>query len=298
MRPCTSGWYNSDVNVEVRKPLDVSVIILTWNSQTFAEKCLTSVFREIRDIAAEVIVVDNASRDNTVPLIQTKFPSVTLIQNKENRGVAPARNQGLRQARGRYALILDVDAEMTPGSLKELLNFMEKHSDVGLCGPKLLYPDGKLQYSCRKFPTLQYKIFRRLPFKWAERWLEDEELRTWDHETSIPVDYVIGACQLIRSQALAAVGLLDERMFYGPEDVDLCLRLWLHGWKVYYVPQAVVIHWEQRVTKKLLSRITWYHFVALWRYFAKHGYYLSRKKIYGKIKLQQKAGRKCVREEH
>jgi GT2 family glycosyltransferase len=190
--------------------MDVSVIVLTWNSQADVERCLSSVFQEIRDIAAEVIVVDNASHDHTISFIETNFPSVILIRNKKNRGVAPARNQGLKLAKGKYALILDIDTEMTPGSLIGLFNFMEKHTDVGLCGPKLLSPDGSLQYSCRKFPTLQYKVIRRLPFKWSKQLLDEEELRSWTHKDIIPVDYVIGACQLIRHKALATVGFLDE----------------------------------------------------------------------------------------
>jgi GT2 family glycosyltransferase len=133
-----------------------------------------------------------------------------------------------------------------------------------------------LQYSCRRFPTLLDKLLRRLPARFGGAVADDVELRWWDHATVRAVDYVIGACQVIRRTALEQVGMLDERIFYGPEDVDLCLRLQQAGWRVDYVPQAVIMHRERRVTRRLLSALTARHLQGLGYYFWKHRYLLTR----------------------
>ena len=130
---------------------------------------------------------------------------------------------------------------------------------MGLVGPKLVGADGELQYSCRRFPTLVDKLLRRLPARFGRAVADDVELRWWDHAGVREVDYVIGACQLIRRSALDEVGLLDEHIFYGPEDVDLCLRMHRAGWQVEYVPAAVVTHLARRITRKLLSTLTVQH---------------------------------------
>lgn len=230
---------------------DLSVVILTWNSRALLETCLAALPAATAGRTSETIVVDNGSRDGTAELLAGR-PELVLIRNPANRGVAPARNQGLRAARGTYVALLDVDTVATPGALATLVAHLEAAARVGLVGPKLVGPDGRLQYSCRRFPTLLDKVLRRLPERLGGRVTSDVELRWWDHASVRPVDYVIGACQVIRRAALADVGLLDERIFYGPEDVDLCLRMHRAGWGVVYVPDAVIVHLERRVTRRLL----------------------------------------------
>lgn len=261
--------------------MKLSIIILTWNSKNLLRICLESIYSNTRTKDYEIIVVDNASYDKTCEMLNVSFPKIRIIRNETNRGVAPARNQGLAVARGEYLLILDVDTVIEDGALDVLMKFMENNSAVGLVGPKLVYPDGELQYSCRKFPTVPSKLLRRIPLRLANKLLVDEEYRAWDHASVQEVDYVIGACQLIRREAFEEVGELDDKMFYGPEDVDYCLRLRKAGWKVVYNPETKIIHNEQRVTrKKLFSIVTWRHIKALVRYFRKHKYYFSREKIY------------------
>jgi GT2 family glycosyltransferase len=222
-----------------------------------------------------VIVVDNGSRDGTVEMLAQRSDVVT-ITNPTNRGVAPGRNQGLRAARGEFVALLDVDTVAAPGSFATLVGRLRVAPDVGLVGPKLVDPDGGLQYSCRRFPTLVDKVCRRLPARFGRALVDDVELRWWDHAGVREVDYVIGACQVIRRTALDEVGLLDERIFYGPEDVDLCLRMHRAGWRVEYVPDAVVMHLERRLTRKLLSVLTARHVYGLGYFFWKHGYLLTR----------------------
>lgn len=268
--------------------MKLSIIILTWNSKGMLQRCLESIFDNTDIEDCEIIVVDNGSQDGTQEMLKANFPEVRVIRNNVNRGVAPARNQGLKLARGEYLLILDVDAIVKRGAIDTLVEFMERKEVVGLVGPKLIYPNGDLQYSCRKFPTVLSKVFRRVPFHFARSFLEDEEYRDWDHSSVREVDYVIGACQLIRRDTLEEVGYLDDKMFYGPEDVDYCLRLRKANWKIVYNPKAEVIHDEQRITRrKLFSKITWKHITALVRYFRKHKYYFSRKRLYAQLESRK-----------
>lgn len=249
---------------------DLSIIIITWNALEHLKKCLDSVFKTVKEIDYEIIVVDNNSKDNTLDYVK-HFSKIKIIANNENRGVAAGRNQGIKIAQGKYILILDVDAELTSSAVENLVRFFDKNEKAGLVGPKLTYSDGSLQYSCRKFPNVLTKILRRVPF--ADKLLKEEQMRDWDHSGVKDVDYVIGACQLIRKKAIDEVGILDENIFYGPEDVDFCLRLWRGNWQVYYNPEAVVIHHEQRITKnKFFTKMTYLHIKGLIYYFWKHKY--------------------------
>ncbi len=256
----------------------LSIVILTWNSRALLEDCLAALPAATAPLAVETIVVDNGSTDDTAALL-ARHPELVVVCNERNRGVAPARNQGLRLARGEFLAFLDVDTVAAPGAFGTLVAELRGSRHVGLVGPKLVGPDGALQYSCRRFPTLLDKMLRRLPERWGRRVADDVELRSWDHASVRDVDYVIGACQVMRRAALDDVGLLDERIFYGPEDVDLCLRMQRAGWRVRYVPQAVVTHLERRVTRKLLSMLTLRHVHGLGYYFWKHRYLLTRPTI-------------------
>jgi GT2 family glycosyltransferase len=141
--------------------------------------------------------------------------------------------------------------------------------------------------SCRLFPTLGDKLARRLPFGFIRDMRREAEMVDWDHGTARGVDYVIGACQAVRKTALAEVGLLDERIFYGPEDIDFCLRLRQAGWQVVYHPQSVVVHTERRITRSFRSMLLWKHGLGLARYFWKHGYLFSRRRLYARIHNRQ-----------
>ncbi len=253
----------------------LSIVILTWNSRALLEACLVALPPAVGSLACELIVVDNGSSDGTDAVLARR-PDLVVVRNTRNRGVAAGRNQGLRVARGEFIAFLDVDTEPAPEAFTTLVEQLRGARDVGLVGPKLVGPRGELQYSCRRFPTLLDKLARRLPAAWGRRLTDDVELRWWGHDSVRDVDYVIGACQVIRRAALADVGLLDERIFYGPEDVDLCLRMHRAGWRVVYVPQAVVAHLERRVTRKLCSTLTVRHLQGLVYYFWKHRYLLTR----------------------
>ena len=164
---------------------------------------------------------------------------------------------------------------------------MDKNQDLGICAPRLSFEDGVIQESARRFPTAFTKVLRRVNAKWSKEQLKREFYDLREVNQPIEVDYAIGACQVIRKKALDEVGLLDDKIFYGPEDVDLCLRMWLNGWKVIYYPYSQVVHYEQRITKKKFwSKITLAHAKGLVYYFIKHRYFLDRETLYNRIKME------------
>ncbi|HEY6191516.1 MAG TPA: glycosyltransferase family 2 protein, partial [Bacteroidota bacterium] len=228
----------------------------------------------------ELIVVDNNSKDGTAEMIRSDFPDAVLIENEVNRGVAPSRNQALRRAKGRYALILDADMLLVENSLRQMVDFMDRTADAGICACALISPEGFIQPSARRYPSPFVFVLRRLvSFDAARRSaaLRRHEMADWDRTSVLDVDYVIGACQMIRREALDQVGLLDEKIFYGPEDIDYCLRMYRNGWKVYFYPHTRIIHIEQRITKKkLFSRMSFLHLRGIIYLFIKYGGKLSR----------------------
>src|SRR5215471_4980149 len=240
-----------------------SVVILTWNSLQHIAPCLESLAQAAPGDPAELIVIDNGSRDGTPELVRRLRPDARLICNRENRGVAAARNQGLVLARAPVAVILDVDTVVMPGAFSRLLSFLDAAPNVGVCGPRLLLPDDTVQPSCQLFPTVLDKVARQLPRRLGDPWLRTVELADWNHHGVRDVDYVVGACQAIRMDALRDVGWLDERIFYGPEDVDFCIRMRMHGWRVTYLGDAVVRHECQRVTRQRLNILTLRHAFGL-----------------------------------
>lgn len=259
---------------------DLSIVIITYDSLALLRQCVESVRRATKKAAYEIIVVENGSSDGTTDWLRSQ-PDIKSIYNENNRGVAPARNQGLSAGEGRYLLILDADTIVEPGALDVLVERMDAHPETGLGAPKLTDADGNLQYTCRHYPSAFSKIYRRLPFRFAKKQLAAEMLEDWPHDAERTVDYAIGACQIFRREAYERVGPLDERIFYGPEDIDYCIRMWSRGWKVMYFPQSVVKHLERRITKRLFSATTLKHALGLVYFFRKYGYITNVGKLPG-----------------
>src|ERR1039458_296941 len=143
---------------------DVSVVIISWNARQFLSSLLMSIYRHTKNITFDVILVDNDSRDGTCDMVREKYPQVKLISNQINIGVAPARNKGIRAARGKYIFVIDVDTELSENSIEKLFSFMESNPQCGIVGSQLVDAEGKLQYSSRRFPGFLVMIFRRLDF--------------------------------------------------------------------------------------------------------------------------------------
>ncbi len=267
--------------MEERK-VDVSIVLITWKMKDMLKVCLDTIIKFTKGVTYEIILVENYSNDGTTEMIELDYPEIMLVKNSENMGVAPARNQGLKLANGKYALILDVDMELFEDTIYKLFYFMENNLDVGLVGSKLVDSDGSLQYSCKRFPKLSTLFLRRIDFLNTvknSKNLKNHLMIDYDHKEIMDVDYVIGACQFIRREALVKTGLYDDQIFYGPEDLDMCYKMWQNNYKVFYYPKTKIFHHEQRITKKnIFSKITVKHFFAILYLFKKYNWKISRKK--------------------
>ncbi len=224
-------------------PVDLSVVVVSFNTVDCLDACLRSVFAA-KGVEIEVFVVDNDSRDGSADMVEAKYPAVTLVRNAENVGFARAVNQGLRLSTGRYALLLNSDAEPIDDAFAEMVRFMDRSPDVGILGPQLRHPDGTVQPSGRKIPSKRdemfwtlsiYRLFRRDP---RARYFDP----TRDYSQIAEVEEVSGACMLIRRDVMEKVGLLDEHYFFCFEDMDYCLGATRAGWRVVYYPGARVMH--------------------------------------------------------
>jgi N-acetylglucosaminyl-diphospho-decaprenol L-rhamnosyltransferase len=253
---------------------DVSIVIISWKMKDVLRVCLDSIYKFTKDISYEIIVIDNNSQDGTFEMIENDYKEITLLKNPVNRGVAPARNQGIKLASGRYILILDADMELKENSIEQLFRFMESFPDAGIVGCKLVDSNNNLQYSCKRFPNFLALIFRRLEhYKSIQNsnTLKNHVMKDWDHNSISEVDYIIGACQFFRAEVISRIGFYDEKIFYGPEDMDFCARIWKNNMKVIYYPFTNIFHHEQRITKKkILSKISFKHlygiFYIYWKY--------------------------------
>ena len=275
--------------------IKLSIIILTWNSEKYIEKCIKSVynaFGETRD-SFEIIVVDNGSSDSTLKVLEqlrANNANFKCILLDSNYGTTFPRNLAIKESKGDFILILDSDTEIRERSIEILLETLNdgNYINVGIVGPRLLYHDGSVQYSCKKIPTIAVKILKFIGNKYlrniAEEWeLYDSRIYSLDFHEIIEVDYCISACWLVRRKALDEVGLFDEKIFYSPEDIDLCVRMWLKGWKVVYNPNAIVIHYTQRLSRRNF-RIALLLAKGLFYYFRKYGYWFKREKLYKKFR--------------
>lgn len=253
---------------------DVSVVIVSHDHAPYLDACLRSVAPGRHRVSHEVFVVNNLSHDDTARIVREEYAWVQLIENKSVAGLAANNNRPIRMSKGRYVLILNPDTEVSTGALEQLVEFMDAQPSVGICGPKLVYPDGRIQPSCRRFPTLAVAIARRTPLRkfmrhalLNARHLMDD----FDHTYTRPVDWVLGACLLVRREFLSEVGLMDEGFFLYVEDIDWCYRAWQAGWEVMYFPGACVVHYHlAKSDRALLSKYSWYHLQSMWRYYRKH----------------------------
>lgn len=249
--------------------VDVSVIIVNWNTRDLLAQCLKSVFDTAGDLALELFVVDNASSDGSADMVRERFPQVRLIENSENVGFAKANNQAIRQSRGRYVLLLNPDTEVKPLALEMLVRFMDETPLAGAVGGTLVSPDGSMQPSSGPAPTLMRELWRlfhmdRLNAQGCHDLCQDV--------LKIPqeVEVVKGACMLLRREALDQVGLLDEDYFIYTEEVDLCHRLRASGWKVYCVPRAMVVHYGGQSTSQVQRTMFLHLYRSKILFFRKH----------------------------
>lgn len=253
---------------------DVSVITVSHNHRLYLDRCLTALANQGGSLSLEIFVVDNASQDGTADFVREHFPQVRLLAERVRRGFSANNNLAIRRSQGRYILLLNPDTEAAPTALEQLVHFMDTHPEVGVCGPQLRFPDGSVQPSCRAFPTWRSVLVRRTPlrcFLKNSAFNRQHLMLDLDHTLTQEVDWMLGACLMIRRETLDEIGLLDERYFLYIEDIDFCLRAHRRGWKVYYRPEAVVIHHHLAVSdRKLFSKYSYYHFMSMFYYFLKY----------------------------
>lgn len=265
--------------------MDVSAVVLSFNSQRYISTCVNSLMRSYAacGLQGDVHVVDNGSVDGSVQTLKAlqeewgEALKVTYLP--ENTGTTRSRNMALRNCQGAAVLILDSDAYMNPDALQGMRAYQQLHPQAGLVAPRLTYPDGRFQLSVDVFPTVARKLERLLA-------LRDLEQRGKPAATG-PVDYAISACWMLSKGAIQATGLLDERIFYSPEDVDYCIRVWKAGFQVHYLPTATVVHDAQEISRPKglgsINRFTIRHAKGLAYLFIKHRYGLSLRGLYRRV---------------
>ncbi|MCE9616358.1 MAG: glycosyltransferase [Lentisphaerae bacterium] len=254
-------------------PPRVTAIVVTHNHAHYLGDCLDSLVRAAGEMPLEIIVIDNRSDDDSARLA-AGYPGVRVHVNEARRGFAANSNFGMALAQGRYWLVLNPDTVVQPGALTALAAYMDQHPRVGICGPRLQFPDGPHQPSARRFPTLSATLVRRTPLRLVVRDSRANQRHLMqDEDLSAPrsVDWLLGACLFIRREAIDAVGPFDEGYTLYVEDIDLGRRMHAGGWDIVYVPEARIVHHHLAVSDKhLVSRRTWVHTQSMWRYARKY----------------------------
>ena len=265
--------------------MDLSIVIVTWNVRDLLENCLASIYRETRGISFEVFVIDNGSKDGTAQMVSSKFPTVKLIRNTENKGFSYSNNLGIRKSRGRFILLLNPDTLIFRDTFLDTLIFMEHHPECGIAGIHLLNRDYTHQDSVRRFPKFldQALILLKLHLVFSQSramqryvekdfdYLVDEYGEDKGEKNFEEVNQVMGAYFMVRREVFQKIGLLDERFFVWMEEVDFCKRAYDAGFKIYYTRDAKAMHYYGAAFKQISSlrkQMIFAHSIR--RYFIKH----------------------------
>lgn len=272
--------------------VDINIVIVNYKMKDKIAVCLDTLFQELNasPLQVQVTVVDNHSEDGIDTFLKDTFPSVVFIGQDENVGFGKSQNKGMKAAEARYYFALNPDTVFDPSqkTIERLYQFMEANPKVGMIGPKLIYPDGSLQYSCWRYPSFFQPFFQRTKLgktTWGEKKVAEHHMKDWDHNSTKPVDAIMGSAMFARKEAVDQVGMFDERYFMYYEDIDWSLSMWEHGWPVYYVHDIVLTHIHGRGSAKVpgvfralfknkLARIhvrSWLSF--LWKWKGSHKYY-------------------------
>lgn len=263
------------------KAPDISVVIVSFNTRELLKQCIEALLPETAGLTAEIIVVDNASRDGSADMVESVFPQVCLVRAGVNLGFAAANNVGFRRARGRYVVLLNSDAFVGWDALRTGVQRMDRSPEVAMAGAKLLSRDGSLQPSARMFPTLanDFLTLSGLAARYPGSRLFGRFDRTWaDPGQPAAVDWVPGAFAIVRRSVLDEIGHFDERFFLYYEEVDLCRRIREAGHEIWYWPDMEVIHLGGESSKTVRNTLlsTSGSQLVLWRmrsallYYRKH----------------------------
>jgi len=247
---------------------ELSIIIVNWNTKEYLLPCLREIFERGQGMSREVILIDNGSGDGSGDEVKKSFPSVHVIKNEENLGFAKAVNQGLKNSSGRYILLLNPDTQVKNGTTERLVSFMESSSDAAVAGAQLLNADGSKQNSIANFPSLATELLN----KRLLRWLFPKKFpgKGRNYSEPIEVDSIIGACMMVRREAMEQVGLLDEDYFLFLEETDWCYRIKKAGWKVYHLPQAEIYHYQGKSAEREKKKAKIEYYRSRYHFFKKN----------------------------
>jgi len=254
--------------------IDLSIIIVNFNTKVLLKECLSSLFKNTKNLMYEVIVVDNHSSDGSVEMVEKKFPEVRLIKNKENLGFAKANNQGLALAQGKYISFLNSDTLVLSNAFKSLIKIIEKDPLIGLLGPSIHGKYGHIQISALKiFPSF-LSVFVEYTFPLQQLLIRTENLHPCDfgrkaHLKDLKTAHLMGACLLAKKEVIQKVRGFDERFFLFLEETDLAQRLIQAGYQIRYTPKAKIIHLARGSIKRWPAASP-YYLKSLFQYFSKY----------------------------
>lgn len=265
---------------------DINIIIVNYKMKDDIAKCLVSLYQDIEGsgLGVGIVVVDNKSEDGIDKFLQEKYSEIKIIMQDSNPGFGSSQNAGIKSFDAKYYFALNPDTEFPEGQsvIKKMYDFMEDHPKIGMVGPKIVYPDGSLQYSCWRFPKSLQPLYQRTKLgqtKRGQRKVNHHHMKDFKHDETRPVDAIMGSAMFARKEALDEVGLFDERFWMYYEDIDWCLRMWEAGWPVYYLHDIVITHAHGRGSAKVpgvvkalfknkLARVhlmSWAKFLWKWR---------------------------------
>lgn len=252
---------------------DISVCIVNWRTREALRRCLNSLAAHRGGLRLQVIVVDNASGDGSAEMVASEYPQAELVANDENIGYAAANNQALGASRAPCKLLLNPDIVVKPGALAALLDFIRQHPQAAAVAPRLVYPDGRLQYTCRSFPTPDVVFWEALGLSRLaprSRIFGKYRMTWWDYDQARPVEQPMASALLLRGEALDEVGLLDESFNIFFNDVDLCYRLKRAGWEIWFTPAAEMIHEHGAATSQVKRQMIIESHRSFLRFYRKH----------------------------
>ncbi|GIO35151.1 glycosyl transferase [Paenibacillus antibioticophila] len=254
--------------------MDLSVIIVSYNTRLLTLGCLQSVFASETEYAYEVILVDNASGDGSAAAIKEHFPQVSIIENKDNVGFAKANNQAMTVAGGRYVLMLNSDTVVQPDTLQKMIAYMDVHPHTGAAGCKVILPNGSLDKACKRgFPTPSaafYYLFGLSRLFPVSPRFNRYQLGHLDPDLTHAVDCLVGAFMVVRQETIWQVGVLDEAFFMYGEDVDWCYRIKQAGWGIDYYPATCIVHVKGASSRRKPLKIIYEFHRAMWLFHRKH----------------------------
>ncbi len=250
--------------------LDVSIILVSWNTRELLLGCLESLPAAVGTLRADVWVVDNGSADGSVMAVRERFPLVQLIENNGNPGFAAANNQAITASTGRYTLLLNSDTIAEPASIEQLVRFADRQPSAGIIGARLLNPDGSFQASFADFPSLRSELLSVTGIgpRLFGRWYPNYGPRR--SQAARRVDWIQGACMLARRSAIERAGLMDEQYFMYNEETDWCMQMWRAGWEIWYLPEAQIVHYGGQSTRQVRHAMVQALYRSKVRFFRKH----------------------------